>query len=285
MKRIRFQVSDAFLQQFEKILGESSSRGKLVRLLLQHWDGCIRPIPGEWRGTHDLRVTADERLEQIIESVKLKGVADRHEFLYQAFAHFVAEPSMVEEGGSGAKNTRKKTQGHRATKKKDAGATAKTEAAPPSLRPAEKKDPGRTAKPSVIPDTSSQDAAVDAGDLPPKRMAILKRNLLAMQKDCMDRIFELSHGERESHEKSMDGDDADLAALNIERTERQNEIFRLQKQLREIDHALNKMKNGVYGHCEETGEPISFERLLANPTARLSLEAQQHKEKSLRMAV
>jgi len=304
MKRIRFHVSDAFLQKFEKILGESSSRGKLVRIVLQHWDGRIRQIPDAWRGDKDLRISADDVLEQIIESALGKGVVDRHDFLLQAFAQLDADPDAVKRENGGAKGA-KTARAAKRHEKTDRGQTAEvhpvTETASrrsgfmpvdqqnklapiPSKQPVKPTASAKTGQtPKAAKNRGMESTSDDFDGLSPKRMAVLKRNLLAMQKNCMERIFDLSNGERESHEKSMDGDDADLAALNIERTERQNEIFRLQKQLREIDHALNKMTNGVYGYCEETGEPINFERLLANPTARLSLEAQQHKEKSLRM--
>lgn len=44
--------------------------------------------------------------------------------------------------------------------------------------------------------------------------------------------------------------------------------------LKEINHALNKIENGSFGVCEETEEMIDIKRLLANPIARYSLEAQ-----------
>jgi DnaK suppressor protein len=45
-----------------------------------------------------------------------------------------------------------------------------------------------------------------------------------------------------------------------------------------IDEALRRIDDGSYGYCEETGEPIGVPRLLARPTATLSLEAQQRRE-------
>ncbi|MEY3105374.1 MAG: polymerase-binding protein DksA, partial [Pseudomonadota bacterium] len=42
--------------------------------------------------------------------------------------------------------------------------------------------------------------------------------------------------------------------------------------------AINRIDAGEYGWCEETGEPIGLQRLLARPTATLSLEAQQRRE-------
>ena len=48
--------------------------------------------------------------------------------------------------------------------------------------------------------------------------------------------------------------------------------------LNKINEALARLEDGSYGFCEETGEPIGLPRLLARPTATLSLEAQQRRE-------
>jgi DnaK suppressor protein len=46
---------------------------------------------------------------------------------------------------------------------------------------------------------------------------------------------------------------------------------------------LNLLETGEYGFCDETGEPIGLPRLLARPTATLSLEAQQRRELKQKM--
>lgn len=53
---------------------------------------------------------------------------------------------------------------------------------------------------------------------------------------------------------------------------------RERKLMKKIDEALGRIKDGSYGWCEETGEPIGLPRLLARPTATLSLEAQERHE-------
>ncbi|MHA1157593.1 MAG: RNA polymerase-binding protein DksA [Alphaproteobacteria bacterium] len=45
-----------------------------------------------------------------------------------------------------------------------------------------------------------------------------------------------------------------------------------------IDAALQRLEDGTYGYCEETGEPISLKRLDARPIATLSIEAQERHE-------
>ena len=46
-----------------------------------------------------------------------------------------------------------------------------------------------------------------------------------------------------------------------------------------IDQALNRIEDGSYGYCEDTGEPIGIKRLEARPIATLSIEAQERHEK------
>ncbi|HUO43781.1 MAG TPA: RNA polymerase-binding protein DksA [Burkholderiales bacterium] len=58
---------------------------------------------------------------------------------------------------------------------------------------------------------------------------------------------------------------------------------RERKLLKKIDQALRRIEDGSYGFCEETGEPIGIGRLLARPTATLSLEAQERREKMERV--
>lgn len=53
---------------------------------------------------------------------------------------------------------------------------------------------------------------------------------------------------------------------------------RERKLLKKIDEALGRIADGSYGWCEETGEPIGVPRLLARPTATLSVEAQERHE-------
>ena len=55
--------------------------------------------------------------------------------------------------------------------------------------------------------------------------------------------------------------------------------------MNKIDQALNKIKDGTYGYCEETGEPIGLKRLMARPIATLSIEAQERHEKEEKIYV
>ena len=58
---------------------------------------------------------------------------------------------------------------------------------------------------------------------------------------------------------------------------------RERKHLHAIDQALTRIRDGSFGWCEESGEPIGFDRLLARPTATLSLDAQERHESLRKM--
>ena len=51
------------------------------------------------------------------------------------------------------------------------------------------------------------------------------------------------------------------------------------KLISKIDQALNRIKDGTYGFCAETGEPIGLKRLIARPIATLSIDAQESHER------
>lgn len=55
---------------------------------------------------------------------------------------------------------------------------------------------------------------------------------------------------------------------------------RYRKLLKKIEHALERIEEGEYGFCEETGEEIGLKRLMARPIATLSIEAQERHERS-----
>ena len=58
---------------------------------------------------------------------------------------------------------------------------------------------------------------------------------------------------------------------------------RQRKLVAKIDAALQRIEDGTYGYCEETGEPISLKRLEARPIATLSIEAQERHERRERV--
>ncbi len=73
-------------------------------------------------------------------------------------------------------------------------------------------------------------------------------------------------------------DPADRATIEEEHALELRTRDRERKLLKKVQAAIKRIDDGEYGWCEETGEPIGVKRLLARPTATLSLEAQQRRE-------
>ena len=75
-------------------------------------------------------------------------------------------------------------------------------------------------------------------------------------------------------------DITDRASEEIDRSFELRTRYRERKLINKIDSAIQRIEDGSYGYCEETGEPISLKRLEARPVATLSLEAQEMHEKA-----
>ena len=75
-------------------------------------------------------------------------------------------------------------------------------------------------------------------------------------------------------------DIVDQATSQTEKTVEMRTLNRQIKLLSKIDKAIKKIKDNTYGYCEETGEPIGLNRLIARPIATLSIEAQEEHEKN-----
>ena len=74
-------------------------------------------------------------------------------------------------------------------------------------------------------------------------------------------------------------DIVDQASSYTEKSLEMRTINRQIKLISKIDSALKRIKNGTYGFCEETGEPIGLKRLIARPIATLSITAQEKHER------
>ncbi len=74
-------------------------------------------------------------------------------------------------------------------------------------------------------------------------------------------------------------DDIDRATLETDKSLDLRTKDRIRKLITKIDEALDRIEDGTYGYCEETGEPIGIERLEARPVATLSIEAQERHER------
>ncbi len=76
---------------------------------------------------------------------------------------------------------------------------------------------------------------------------------------------------------------ADRASSETDRAIELRARDRQRKLIAKIDAALQRIEDGTYGYCEETGEPISIKRLEARPIATLSIEAQERHERRERV--
>ena len=74
----------------------------------------------------------------------------------------------------------------------------------------------------------------------------------------------------------------DRASMETDRAIELRTRDRERKLISKIDAALQRIRDGIYGFCEETGDPISLRRLEARPIATMSLEAQERHEKAER---
>ena len=80
-------------------------------------------------------------------------------------------------------------------------------------------------------------------------------------------------------DNSTSADIVDQASSYTEKNVEMRAINRQIKLISKIDSALNRIKNGTYGFCEDTGDPIGLKRLMARPVATLSIAAQEKHEK------
>ena len=80
-------------------------------------------------------------------------------------------------------------------------------------------------------------------------------------------------------------DIVDQASSYAEKTVEMRASNRRRKLINKIDRALKKLKDGTYGYCEDTGEPIGLKRLIARPIATLCIEAQEKHEKEEKIYV
>ena len=80
-------------------------------------------------------------------------------------------------------------------------------------------------------------------------------------------------------DNSTSADIVDQASSYTEKNVEMRAINRQIKLISKIDQALKKIKDGTYGFCEETGEPIGIKRLIARPIAALCIGAQEKHEK------
>ncbi|QHI99736.1 RNA polymerase-binding protein DksA [Xylophilus rhododendri] len=114
-----------------------------------------------------------------------------------------------------------------------------------------------------------------------KQLAFFRHKLSALKQDMLANAGETTEHLRE--DTVVVPDPADRATIEEEHALELRTRDRERKLLKKIEQSIVRIDAGDYGYCDETGEPIGVGRLLARPTATLSLEAQQRRELKQKM--
>jgi DnaK suppressor protein len=113
------------------------------------------------------------------------------------------------------------------------------------------------------------------------QMAFFRLKLSQLKQDILTNAGETTEHLRE--DTVIVPDPADRATIEEEHALELRTRDRERKLLKKIEQSIMRIDSGDYGYCDETGEPIGVGRLLARPTATLSLEAQQRRELKQKM--
>jgi len=103
-----------------------------------------------------------------------------------------------------------------------------------------------------------------------KKLIDWKEEILRESKETLHHLQEDSQKEPDIADRASSETDW---SIELRTRDRQRKL------ITKIDAAIERLKNGEYGYCEVTGEPIKLERLDARPIAMMSLEAQEEHEK------
>lgn len=114
-----------------------------------------------------------------------------------------------------------------------------------------------------------------------KQMAFFRLKLIELKRGILENAGETTEHLRE--DTVVVPDPADRATIEEEHALELRTRDRERKLLKKIEQSIQRIDAGDYGYCDETGEPIGVGRLLARPTATLSLEAQQRRELKQKM--
>nr|WP_245988791.1 RNA polymerase-binding protein DksA [Tepidicella xavieri] len=158
--------------------------------------------------------------------------------------------------------------------------TPERDMTPISSAPPSKKDPKLANNWKTKPVEELTDADVlampDSEYMNEVQLAYFRRKLEQLKRDILINAGETTEHLRE--ETVVVPDPADRATIEEEHALELRTRDRERKLLKKIEQSIARIDSGDYGYCDETGEPIGVGRLLARPTASLSIEAQQRRE-------
>ncbi len=124
-------------------------------------------------------------------------------------------------------------------------------------------------------------AMPDAEYMNEKQLAFFRIKLVQLKDDILQNADQTTEQLRK--DTVVVPDPADRATIEEEHALELRTRDRERKLLKKIEQSIARIDSGDYGYCDETGEPIGVARLLARPTATLSLEAQQRRELKQKM--
>ncbi len=124
-------------------------------------------------------------------------------------------------------------------------------------------------------------AMPDSEYMKDKQIEFFRAKLQSLKDDLLSNAGETTEHLRE--DTSIVPDPADRATIEDEHALELRTRDRERQLLKKISQSLARIDAGDYGFCDETGEPIGLGRLIARPTATLSLEAQQRRELKQKM--
>lgn len=138
----------------------------------------------------------------------------------------------------------------------------------------------KTKKPDQLNDAEIM-AMSDKDYMNDAQMAFFRIKLVTLKQGILANAGETTEHLRE--DTVVVPDPADRATIEEEHALELRTRDRERKLLKKIEQSIQRIDAGDYGYCDETGEPIGVGRLLARPTANLSLEAQQRRELKQKM--
>lgn len=218
----------------------------------------------------------------------------------KAAAKPAAKPAMTKKPAPGAVSVQPKATSAAPAQAKPVAKVAARPATPPKAAshaaPAEVSKTSVSAMKAVASKPSKKTVAKTAVGIPANdaellampeedymneaQLAYFKNKLLRMREEILENARETGEHLKENE---VFADPNDRATVEEENLLEQRVRDRERKLLKKIDAALERIEKGEYGYCLETGEPIGLPRLLARPTAELSIEAQEKHERMERL--
>ena len=197
---------------------------------------------------------------------------------------------MNRRGAVAVLDSRGSTQGHRgpwregesvATKSVATKSAASKSVAPkpaPVKSVAAKSVPAKPAAVKKVRELTDQDIlkAPEKDYMNEAQLAFFRQRLLELRAQLLNNADDTGQHLRENE---VTTDPSDRATLEEEYTLELRTRDRERKLLKKVEKSIKQIDEGGYGYCDETGEPIGVARLLARPTATLSLEAQERRER------